>query len=794
MTKTVTIAATRTNGDPYAHHDVIVTLVAGSAGGVVGSNVIVSQTKVPLNASGQGSIVLATNDVEITSPSTSFYRFTVEGSSPTITRSVRITDALPSTISWTRSGIEVGDPTIPQRDVASEYVTVDGDIGILDPDTMRAAIIEACIQNGVEEATAEYIADAYEALGIIDPASLHDVVVNTAHLLAHIGGGAALVGVNLAAVAATVADLLNVTETPPAEPSTPEEAVWFRPVGDLRNFVDFRLFPDGLIDQLKTNGTGGSDPAVLRSFTAVHPLYGGVPAEVTGGAVRSSGIAVDGEDNTPRTGFTFEGVAPGATGRAEWGHGGYTQTDGTFTTYSPTNLGISAPVPEGEIGPHAYLMGVVVGRFDPGLDTTDPGNPVSARMRLVRDDYAAPTTIASAALPRVPVKGDRFAFSWDGDGNLAGHMNGVEIVTATDTIHDISTFVAVGMVMHQGSVGDYTWEDAYYCGVEWFGISDGDQITGDLGPHRWTEQAGWVPIGPGARPASSFGGGSGAVDSVNGETGTVVLSAADVGVLRPEGPAFHTASSNAAMTALSAVRGDVCFRSDLDSTLYVLTSNTPTNLGDWTVLRFNSSTPVFPSEFTAKGDLLVATGAGAFAAVPRGADGTVLKAKTSETPGVEWGDAVDTATLAKIGTTVEAASDTAARTSTTAAADGVLEFTAAANTSYRIDAYLIFQGDATADLKIGFTIPAGTLHLTVEGALTTVASGSDYDRFLTLTSSGQTAAAGIAGASTPISVRVTGVIRPTSAGTVALVWAPNATGAGTGVTRLARSQLYYRAV
>ena len=124
MTKTVTIAATRTNGDPYAHHDVIVTLVAGSAGGVVGSNVIVSQTKVPLNASGQGSIVLATNDVEITSPSTSFYRFTVEGSSPTITRSVRITDALPSTISWTRSGIEVGDPTIPQRDVSSDYVTV----------------------------------------------------------------------------------------------------------------------------------------------------------------------------------------------------------------------------------------------------------------------------------------------------------------------------------------------------------------------------------------------------------------------------------------------------------------------------------------------------------------------------------------------------------------------------------------------------------------------------------------------------------------------------------------------
>lgn len=124
MTKTVNISALRADSTPYAHHDVIVTLVAGSAGGVVGSNVIVSQTKVPLDADGEGSIVLATNDVEITSPATSFYRFTVEGSSPTITRSVRITDALPSTISWTRSGIEVGDPTIPQRDVSSDYVQV----------------------------------------------------------------------------------------------------------------------------------------------------------------------------------------------------------------------------------------------------------------------------------------------------------------------------------------------------------------------------------------------------------------------------------------------------------------------------------------------------------------------------------------------------------------------------------------------------------------------------------------------------------------------------------------------
>lgn len=124
MTKTVTISATRTDGTPYAHHDVIVTLVAGSAGGVVGSNVVVESSTVRLDASGAGSIVLATNDVEVTSPSESFYRFTVEGSSPTITRSIRLTTGLASTVSWTLAGIQVADPTIPQRDVSSTYVTV----------------------------------------------------------------------------------------------------------------------------------------------------------------------------------------------------------------------------------------------------------------------------------------------------------------------------------------------------------------------------------------------------------------------------------------------------------------------------------------------------------------------------------------------------------------------------------------------------------------------------------------------------------------------------------------------
>ena len=122
MTKTVTIAATRANGDPYAHHEVIVTLVGGSAGAVVGSNVVVSQSTVKLDADGEGSIVLATNDVEVADPAESFYRFTVAGSSPTITRSIALTDDLPSSVSWSLADIQVGDPVVPDRSVAAQYV------------------------------------------------------------------------------------------------------------------------------------------------------------------------------------------------------------------------------------------------------------------------------------------------------------------------------------------------------------------------------------------------------------------------------------------------------------------------------------------------------------------------------------------------------------------------------------------------------------------------------------------------------------------------------------------------
>jgi len=523
MTKTVTIAATRTNGDPYAHHDVIVTLVAGSAGGVVGSNVIVSQTKVPLNASGQGSIVLATNDVEITSPSTSFYRFTVEGSSPTITRSVRITDALPSTISWTRSGIEVGDPTIPQRDVSSDYVQV-GD-----------------------QSLTNYLADLETG-----------------------GGGSSD----------------NVT------------------------------VPDGTMAFIGAYYPPASDDLTDHLDSIDDAFVGAAQAIVAVGAA-----SIDNDQKG----------APN----------GVAELDGS-------GLVLSSHLP-------SYVDDVIV----------------------VAD---------FAALPGTGADGKIYVTS---DTNLTYRWTG-------SAYAEISKSLALGTTSSTAYRGDHGAATAAGL-ADGSGVSDPAAFRGNLG------------------------------------LGAIATQPA---IYRPD----------IATGAIDAALLDPALAAEIAAAV----PNTRT--------------------ITAGTGL---TGGGTLAS-----DRTI---------------AIDTATLARIGTTVEATSDTAARTSTTAVADGVLEFTAAADTSYRIDAYLIFQGDATADLKFGFTIPTGTIHATVEGGLTTIASGGDYDRFLTLTLSTQTVIVGIAGASTPVAIRISGVIHTTAAGTVALIWAPNAAGAGTGVTRLARSQIYYRA-
>lgn len=277
------------------------------------------------------------------------------------------------------------------------------------------------------------------------------------------------------------ADLFVGSVAPP-EPADPTSSAWVRTVGDLRSFVDFRLMPDGPVVN-ETNGTGSEDPAPLLSFHDTGAPF--QPCFVIDGAVQSDMRTPSTPlDPTPKTGFGLQ-IAPGASGRIQWQHGGVIVGNGEMIDYSPCNVALS------DDDGNAYLMGVVLGTFDVGADTTDPGNPVSARMRLIRDDLAAPTTIASAALPAMPEKGDIYEFVWDGE--LVGLLNGVEIVSVTDTTHDIGTFTGIGMPLHVGSdVVD--WNDGYYQRVEWLSLSGTTVNTGETGVHIWTDGA-WRPVG-----------------------------------------------------------------------------------------------------------------------------------------------------------------------------------------------------------------------------------------------------------------------------------------------------------
>lgn len=549
--KTVTFDIANTDGSPRELGIVIVRLVAGTPGAVVGDQVRLDEVEVHLDDQGQGEIELATNDVEVEDPEGTYYTATVKGSSPTVYRCFELTDDLPDTVAWTHEAMQLDDPAMPDTTVSAARVRLSGPHGVFDPTTLEAAVVEACEQTDVPDEVVPVVVAAIEAsvdlVDLTDPTSLANLIANAAELSAHAIVGVTVLGINVAALSAALAEVLNAGASPPAEPADPTSAVWVRTVGDLRSFVDFRLFPDGPIDGTMSNGVGGSDPLTVRSFASLgYPFQ---PALVDAGAVVSDQTTESSEsDPTPKTGFTLYAggtpVAPTAEGRIEWGHGGIVEGNGDLEDYVPTNVAIS------DVNGDAYLMGVVLGRFDTDADTTDPGNPVSARMRLIRDDLTAPTTVASDALPRLPRKGDRFAFTWDADGHLAGHMNGTEIVSVTETTHDISTFDRIGMPMHQGSDA-VDWNDGYYTRVEWFGISSGDEITGDLGAHVWTAD-GWQPAGPQARPVLGTGGG--AVSSVAGRTGAVVLEPADITALSTARILGRTSSGAGAAEQLTAAQ------------------------------------------------------------------------------------------------------------------------------------------------------------------------------------------------------------------------------------------------
>ncbi|MCX4993860.1 hypothetical protein [Streptomyces longwoodensis] len=93
--------------------------------------------------------------------------------------------------------------------------------------------------------------------------------------------------------------------------------------------------------------------------------------------------------------------------------------------------------------------------------------------------------------------------------------------------------------------------------------------------------------------------------------------------------------------------------------------------------------------------------------------------------------------------------------------------------TYKVDAFLMYDGDPTADLKLGWSAPAGTTGAWWPGAMdnsgTTLTAVQRWGALSDITAS--TIAVGAIGAGTIIACRPVGTVIVTTAGTLALAWA-----------------------
>lgn len=128
---------------------------------------------------------------------------------------------------------------------------------------------------------------------------------------------------------------------------------------------------------------------------------------------------------------------------------------------------------------------------------------------------------------------------------------------------------------------------------------------------------------------------TGAVLSVNGQTGTVVLTKASIGLGAVDNtPDAEKPLSTAMVTALNGKADSVHVHAlndvnGLNEELVILTTGLD-DLGD------EIDSKVALSLVDAKGDLLVANGPDALTRVPVGADGKVLTADSTQASGVNW--------------------------------------------------------------------------------------------------------------------------------------------------------------
>jgi hypothetical protein len=128
------------------------------------------------------------------------------------------------------------------------------------------------------------------------------------------------------------------------------------------------------------------------------------------------------------------------------------------------------------------------------------------------------------------------------------------------------------------------------------------------------------------------------------------------------------------------------------------------------------------------------------------------------------------------------------RTSTIAlSADAALSYTIAAAGTYLVDLYLwaTSAANAAGDISLGFSFPAGTMHMAGQAASGGLASGSaatgEWAGKLSLTSSSTSSNYGLS--TSIVGIHVHGILIATGTGTLQLVWAQRASSASASTVK-----------
>jgi len=295
----------------------------------------------------------------------------------------------------------------------------------------------------------------------------------------------------------------------------------------LRFFLDARRLPDGPVPSL-TGFPGLDGQLAVGNIADVNPSF--TDTVVDTGAFRAPLTAPQ-----TKSGFFVTGVSVGTAGRVSFGWGGY-DAQVPLAADVHHNLSISMPTGDGYI---LHVVADVGGVFTLGIGVDVIANFPNTFTML--DEVPIPE----------PITGDRFAMGYlfdAGTVTLTAYRNGVALFTVVDATWTDDTLFTVS------SVPLLQDEDHYFGRVEWVALGIDLDFDPDVNGPTATDVA---------RVAEVAGGG--AVVSVNGQVGAVVLGAADVGA-DPVGAA--AAAQAAAIASSQPVDADLTAIALLTTTSY----------------------------------------------------------------------------------------------------------------------------------------------------------------------------------------------------------------------------------